>query len=511
MEKERNLHSYILTYLALAILVFTFFKNLWTCDDTYIIFRSIEQLYDGNGPRWNPHERVQAYTSVLWFWLLALFRIFTKDLFLISTLISLTLSILLFKLVKDNTKPHVTLLFVLFITLSKGFFDFINPGLENPLVYLLLAFITIKWLKKEIDPPLIITLSILPLSRHDVTLIVAPIIIYLLVNTFKKRSLKVTLLFAIKLSAPLIIWSAFAIFYYGQPFPNTAYAKLNLDVSPKEVLLSSFDYFYTNLKYDTLTLVTIILLIPFIFYKEPLLASGITLYLIYLIKIGGDFMLGRFLSFPFIVSLIFLLYKVKNKQKTVFALYLSIVTFFSLYKLYNPPLLAPIIPKFTGHAALLSPRVADERGFYVSNTSIIDYLRYLTGKIGFFPSHSRIELAIYIKNTPIKIVQFANIGFLGYYVGTEKIVIDPLALTDPFLARIKCTPFPRFRPGHCIHPLPDGYIETLLKEKNVLKDPELHQLYEIIKSVTSDPLFSWTRLRNIVKLNFSIFFDQHRS
>ena len=59
---------------AYALTIWVFIKNAWVTEDAYIIFRSVEQVFAGNGPVWNPHERVQAFTSPLWFGVLVLTR-----------------------------------------------------------------------------------------------------------------------------------------------------------------------------------------------------------------------------------------------------------------------------------------------------------------------------------------------------------------------------------------------------------------------------------------------------
>ncbi len=63
-----------------AIISITYFENAWVCGDAYINFRSIEQLFAGNGLVWNSHERVQVYTSPLWFFMVAATRWVSENL-----------------------------------------------------------------------------------------------------------------------------------------------------------------------------------------------------------------------------------------------------------------------------------------------------------------------------------------------------------------------------------------------------------------------------------------------
>ena len=67
MEKFLARHASHLAWAALLLFMFVVLKNAWISDDAYISFRSIEQFYAGNGLRWNYDERVQVYTSPLWF------------------------------------------------------------------------------------------------------------------------------------------------------------------------------------------------------------------------------------------------------------------------------------------------------------------------------------------------------------------------------------------------------------------------------------------------------------
>src|ERR1700754_255628 len=47
-------------------------RQRWIADDGLIVARTVREILAGNGPVFNPGERVEADTSVLWTWLLAL-------------------------------------------------------------------------------------------------------------------------------------------------------------------------------------------------------------------------------------------------------------------------------------------------------------------------------------------------------------------------------------------------------------------------------------------------------
>jgi arabinofuranosyltransferase len=95
-----------------------------------------------------------------------------------------------------------------------------------------------------------------------------------------------------------------------------------------------------------------------------------------------------------------------------------------------------------------------------------------------------------------------NSGFFGYEAGLEKIVVDRLAITDPFLARLVPSPDPDdWRPGHVRRPLPRGYANSLEHGGNQLQDQRLHALYEDVRLATEAPLLTPGRAGAIWRLN----------
>ena len=113
-------------YISLiAIYFLLFFKTAWVCDDAYINFRSIDQLYAGNGPVWNPHERVQVYTSPLWYWLHASVAWIFNDYFLCTISISFILFCFFsIKLSRFAETPFNISILILFALASRSFYDF---------------------------------------------------------------------------------------------------------------------------------------------------------------------------------------------------------------------------------------------------------------------------------------------------------------------------------------------------------------------------------------------------
>jgi arabinofuranosyltransferase len=94
----------------------------------------------------------------------------------------------------------------------------------------------------------------------------------------------------------------------------------------------------------------------------------------------------------------------------------------------------------------------------------------------------------------------AAIGVVGYSAGVRKIIIDPLSIADPVLARLP--PSGVWRAGHFYRCLPPGYEETRVTGTNQIRDPGLYEYYERVRPIyQGDSLLAWSRLTAIVELN----------
>jgi len=225
--------------VTLIVLLAVYFKNAWVSDDGFIIFRSIEQLFDGNGPRWNPHERVQTFTSPLWFMVLSLVRIVSSDLYLNSIVLSCVLLVATFVVVaRMKCNAWFTSLVPLLWLSSNAFFDYTSSGLENVLAYLLIAlylFFFLKLIKNSADEALLVKghirkilflAGLLIFVRHDLLLLIFPPSAYLIFRWFKSLSLKEWISLGIVSVLPLGLFTLFSIIYFGFPLPNTALHKI---------------------------------------------------------------------------------------------------------------------------------------------------------------------------------------------------------------------------------------------------------------------------------------------
>ncbi|HPW59038.1 MAG TPA: hypothetical protein PLK58_10370 [Candidatus Rifleibacterium sp.] len=500
-----------------GLLLLVFIKNAWVCDDAYIIFRSIEQLYAGNGPNWNPHERVQAYTSPLWYWLLVLPRAVSSDhffnFFLLSLVIFLILGLRIRRYFGDSRSCAI---FLCLAAGSNAFFDFTTSGLENILAYLLttLAFLYgLEALRADPASPQaeaffrrsLWAFALLPVCRHDLVLVgLLPALVLIRHFRGKGRSPAGSLLL---LFGPLLAWSAFSLTYYGALFPNTAYAKLSTGISRWPLLRQGFYYFWETFVGDPLTMLVIAGgLVAAAFDKRPFMRSAAVaagLYLLYILWAGGDFMRGRFFSVPFLVALI--LFVESGVIERLFAARAALARVVPVvllaYLLLFPH--TPINTWLGFQDFSVNNGIADERGYYFDVCSLYAYLHSGPGEI--FPDFEWSQIGRQIAENGVGYLENDFNGMLGFWAGVKPIIVDRLALTDPFLARQPVSAQTAWRVGHYKRAVPAEYRSSLENGRNMFSDTATAALYDKILLATREPqIFSFKRLLAIVKLNLGI-------
>ncbi len=140
------------------------------------------------------------------------------------------------------------------------------------------------------------------LNRLDAGLLVLPVLLAAIWEAGPRRSAGSVALGML----PIAAWEVFSLVYYGFPFPNTAYAKLDTGVPRGEIVHQGFLYLLDGAGNDPVTLLTIFaaLALPFLMKRNVAISAGVALYLAYIIAIGGDFMSGRMFAEPFLCSVI---------------------------------------------------------------------------------------------------------------------------------------------------------------------------------------------------------------
>ena len=482
----------------------------WQSDDAFITFRTVDNLFQGHGLRWNTDERVQTYTHPLWMLLAVACRAVSGELYfstlILGALLTLTSAVLLWRL---NAAAPLTGLAVLLVLLgSKAFVDYGTSGLENPLTGLLAMLLA--WRLTAARPwywvPTLAAL--LALTRPDAVLLALPAVLWSLA-ALRRGGGSARLAWLLGW-LPLAGWLLFSTVYYGSAIPNTAWAKLNVQIPRLDLLQQGLRYLGDSLARDPLTLVAVAAgaLVGFVGPRREarLLAAGAALYIAFVVWIGGDFMSGRFLTAPLVLALGALGLQAPHirlpRRRLVEAL--------CLVGLGGYALLWPASPLHArtdygaNRAVMGASGIADERAYYYPTTGalrVLGWLDRLESEGLPVPPYRGALRGVVFRDSSQRAAPYNETGFFGYFAGPDRRVVDVWALCDPLLARIPFRPGDRFRIGHFERPLPAGYLRSRERGENLLVDPELRAAYQEILRVVRGPLWTRERWRAIWRLN----------
>jgi arabinofuranosyltransferase len=506
-KMDKSAMHVALLALVLAVLV----RTAWMSDDAEITLRCVMNFLNGYGPTFNADERVQAFTHPLWFLLISAFTPIFRNIFAATFTLSIVLSLGTWWLLLSQTATNFWsgMLAGTALLLSKAYVDFSTSGLESPLSHfvlicgLLLGFRYLATPSKHLATLSLMVLSSIYLCRPDLALLVAPLCLLILVRAH--HDLRTTARLAITAAMPSLIWTIFSVFYYGVPFPNTAYAKLGTGIPAGESMRQGFVYLFDSLSRDPVTLTVIAIGIMLALRQDvelKALATGIILYLAYVVSIGGDFMSGRFLTVPLLAACVI----VARTQLAVSA----IATLAIVVAAFGTVSLNSTILSGQTYAdrAMPSNGITDERGFMYFGRGLLSATR---------DSQDVLRQPDWSPRPESVTVQ-ALCGWLG----TNSLAnppavhfIDPCGLTDPLLARLPAKYDPGWRIGHFERQIPAGYEESIRQDKNLLRDPLTRDYWEVIRNATRGPLFSVARFEAIARLNLGLVtkpdFDMYRT
>jgi arabinofuranosyltransferase len=497
-------NSSVLIPFLIVIFVLLVIRRAWVCDDAYITFRTIDNFFNGYRLTWNVNERVQVYTHPLWMLLVALFSVIFKDIYLTSIFLSVLLAVITLVVLCRKLTPNETAgaFLILALALSKSFVDFSTSGLENSLSHLLAILFFWRFFRPEKDLRNLFWLSLISslaiLNRMDTGVIYLPALLYAFWQVRSNRAV----LFLLLGQIPFLLWELFATFYYGFPFPNTAYAKLNTGLLAADLVQQGLLYLLNAIQYDPVTPLVICagLLLAFRSRqpKNILLALGTMLYLLYTVKIGGDFMEGRFLTLPLICAAVMIArLDFTHLPFPGLAIVSALLVLISL-SVPNPTLrLNDLGPIDSGPIHVGENGILNERMLYYGGTGLLNARRneklpnFYWGAAGERFRNAREHT----------VIEQLGIGLFGYYAGPDIYILDRLALADPLLARLPMRQDVNWRVGHYERMIPAGYKETLLLGKNMIEDPNLALFYDKLSIITRGSLTNTVRLAEIWKMN----------
>ncbi|MCA9636879.1 MAG: hypothetical protein KC420_12705 [Myxococcales bacterium] len=485
--------------LLLGLFVLVVVRTAWMTDDAYITMRTVDNVVSGHGLRWNTFERVQAYTHPLWMMLLSVVYFVTREGFFTPIFLSIAVSTVAVGILVRRLIPDVGVALVALVTLvlSRSFVDFSTSGLENPLLHLLLAlFVTIE-ISKRSDRRRALTLvtALLMLTRMDALLLVAPTLALAYWRTPWRPALKDAALGL----APLAAWELFSLVYYGFLFPNTAYAKLAHKIAAFDLFIQGVVYYLAQLSHDPLTLMIIAagILAPWITRERRLLpySLGLALYLLYIARIGGDFMAGRFFTAPLFLALATLGRMPLRLPPIGLAGLAGLVAILGL-GVSQPTITSDRDFGVDERDNLIDRGVADERAFYYPHAGLLRYTRGVK-----MPNHTWLRGAKSLAKDPTKVHVLYGIGMIGFRAGPEARLVDIYGLADPLIARLPAKGGKGWRIGHFDRHVPAGYIDTLESGEERMVDPGLAEYNRELRLITEGPILSGERWAAIWRMN----------
>lgn len=528
-----------------ALFAFVFFKNAWLCDDFYIIARQVEQLFAGNGLRWNPHERIQLFTSIMGFFLTAFGRLFTLDYFVNFAVQAVILNGIALALLASLLKtPAKWMTAVLVLTASNSYMDFTWSGLHNPFGYAVLVGFLVFWKQRQGGSPLpgskaLLVLATLaglaPLFRHDFALIIWPPLFYALWEMRWSCPRRVLAGVVVLIFLPLAVWTAFSLLYFGFPLPMTAYNKLGSELPRAVAIQNGLSYYLFTLRNDALVLPIIFAALVWLVLHNGAsraLASGAVLHLGYTLYTGADYMGGRFFTYPYLLAVVIIV----DQWEEIMT---RIRLWFSGRRSTRPrrkrdrkrqnkaslPLPldvwwqgAPVLAVFAvvwmvvlPHTPLRSPLsyhkvdpteaggISDERSAYHRGSSIMDYVAFQRGDIEIYPDHPSARLGKIIARSQVPVIHLCDMGMAPFFARTDQKFIDVYGYSDVLQARL---PGLNARPSHMMRRLPDGYLESIASDEARIANGQLNRYYEQLRLVTqSESLFAEGRFKAILTVN----------
>ena len=500
---------------AFAALAYLFLANSWIGDDAYITFRVVDNFVHGYGLRWNTVERVQAFTAPLWVFVLSPFYAVTREIFYTSLAVSLALCLAML-VVTRRAFPRINqwVVLVLILFSSKAFIDYTSSGLEYPLLYLFVSLLYVGLLSQDtardsLSPRSVFWLSLLAafafVCRIDVVLLFIPVMSWMAWARWKTYGFRGLAPIALG-GLPAVMWLIFAVIYYGFAFPNTYYAKASAGFPVGLQMSQGLAYLLNSLRFDPITLVTIGVAIGCAFGGERrhrLIATGAALTIVYVVWVGGDFMIGRFFAPAFLLCAMSVASLVETRTVAV--------SFLSLLLAYN--VMWPIVPaKTTATYDMAWPwrsqnGIKDERGGYHQATNVLFFAAFTAR-----PDDYWSREAVSLQMSPERVIVRPSIGRAGFMVGPDKYIIDNNGLSDPLIAHLPIDEslYFEFYMGHFFRPIPAGYVESRQTGRNLIEDPLIRDYYDRLLRVTTGPVWSAARFGDIFALNLGRYRNFHR-
>ena len=329
--------KYLLIIIIFFVLYCLFLSwSFWfqNVDDAYISFRYGKNLMDGHGLVYNPGEYVEGYTNFLWTVITAPFTkiksvdisIFALSLGLIFSIINIFILTRITRQFSDlfPVKPaYLILLPAIFFVIDDSIAFWAIGGMEFPMYTLFILAAAYYYFKINDKPNnyiiMTVFLMLCTLTRPEGNMIFVITMFHFLlfrksIKSWGKKFLMISMYYGLF----ALVYYGFKYFYYGQIIPNTFYAKGVTDISMN--LLLGFKYLALCIG-TRLYIFIFILFVPFkkVYkdFKQSYLLLFTIVYIMYILFVGGDWMIAnRFfvpiIPFLYILSAIGLVYAINK-------------------------------------------------------------------------------------------------------------------------------------------------------------------------------------------------------
>jgi len=317
LEEIRKLSPLCWLLLGISVLLFgynTFQHGGYAVDDAYISFRFLDNWLNHEGLVFNPGEYVEGYTNFLWIILLAPLRLLgvppEAAALVVNFVCVLAVAYACYQCVRQLSGGDLTASIGVWALLAGyGSFAFwLTAGMEPLLVTALLCWANTMVLRQgEINGKAALLYAAAVLTRPDALLFaIAAFAFYIPIKPFQNKSKFLAYLQnAAIFILPLIIHLIWRWSYYGEILPNTYFTKMHPDSS----LMIRFGIAYFERFLWAGGVVLVAITIAGLVYKSLwsrfslMVAAQIVVFCLYIIKVGGDYML----YFRFFIPLIPLL------------------------------------------------------------------------------------------------------------------------------------------------------------------------------------------------------------
>lgn len=450
----------------------------WMSDDGLIVLRTVRQLLAGAGPVFNQGERVEANTSTLWTYLLALPGLAGVSLNWAAVVLGLVCSVAGVGLALDAARRlfaserWMVPFGALVVVALPPFWDFGTSGLETGLI---VGWLGLTWwlLVRRLEAhraggggrawPAALVLGLAPLVRPDLALFGLAVAVALVVLEHRRGWRGIAALAGVAAALP-VAYEVFRAGYYGLLVPGTALAK--------EASTSRWRQGYSYLRDLTDTywlavpvllglVAAVVLLLRLrrtatvataVVVAVPWVSSA--LLATYVTRVGGDFMHGRMLL-PALFCLVLPLAAVPFSRRTALPV-VGMVAWAGVSFLALRPAYDTLGPNWIANERLYYVVIVDRPNPVVAEDFVdhpvapegVAALAAAPGPSLALPGPGPDGLGWWLFPTPDRpsTITWLNLGVTGELAPLDTRVLDGVGLTNPLATH--ATSVPDGRIGH---------------------------------------------------------------